>query len=124
NQQSSAEEISTTRTLTGQPEQTVATGASNRSYPDDEIVEDSNGQVWIAYMNANKTECAGTGTDRPQVIHSTGTNYASWTGNTTLCVSACHSDIWHIALTSLGNGEVYASYWLPNRDLHGRLYNN
>src|SRR6266571_4365787 len=116
--------LSTAGTIAWQPEQTVATGASNRSYPDDEIVVDSNGQVWIAYMIANKTECGRTGTDRPQVIHSTGTNYASWTGNTTLCVSVCHSDIWHIALTSLGNGEVYASYWLPNRDLHGRLYNN
>src|SRR6266480_3592311 len=116
--------LSTTGTITWQPEQTVAAGASNRSYPDDEIVVDSNGQVWIAYMIANKTECGGTGTDRPQVIHSAGTNYASWTGNTTLCVSACHSDIWHIALTSLGNGQVYASYWLPHRDLHGRLYNN
>jgi hypothetical protein len=58
---------------------TVATGASNRSYPDDEIVVDSNGQVWIAYMIANKTACGGNGTDRPQVIHSVGTNYASWT---------------------------------------------
>ena len=116
--------LSTIGAITWQPEQTVATGASNRSYPDDEIVVDSNGQVWIGYMIANKTECGGTGTDRPQVIHSTGTNYASWTGNTTLCVSVCHSDVWHIALTSLGNGQVYASYWLPNRDLHGRLYNN
>ena len=108
-------------TIAWQPEQTVAVGAANRDYPNDEITVDSNGQVWIAYMIDNHTACGGDGTDRPQVIHSAGTNYAVWTGNFTL--STAHSNNWHIALASLGNGQIYSSYWLRNADLHGRLYN-
>src|SRR3989442_199869 len=72
-------------------------------------------------MIDNHTACGGDGTDRPQVIHSAGTNYAVWTGNFTL--STAHSNNWHIALASLGNGQIYSSYWLRNADLHGRLYN-
>jgi hypothetical protein len=107
--------------ITWQPEQTVAVGSSTRTYPNDEIIVDSNGQLWIAYMIDNHGACGGDGTDRPEVIHSAGTNYATWTGNTTL--STAHSNNWHIALVSLGNGQVYASYWLRNTDLHGRLFN-
>jgi len=113
--------LNTSGSITWQSEQTVAVGASNRDYPNDEITVDSNGQVWIAYMIDNHSVCGGNGTDRPQVIHSAGTNYAVWTGNFTL--STAHSNNWHIALASLGNGEIYASYWLRNIDLHGRLYN-
>ena len=110
-------------TVSWQPEQTVVTGASFQALPGEQIIVDSNGQAWIAYFIENKSGCGGSGTDRPQIIHSTGTNYAVWSGNTTLCVASCHSNIWHIGLASLGNGRVYASYWLTNRDLHGRLYN-
>jgi hypothetical protein len=104
-----------------QPERNVAQGAPDRGYPNDNIIVDSTGQVWIGYMMASKMECGGTGTDRPQIIHSAGTNYAVWTGNTTL--STAHSGNWHVAMASLGNGQVYASYWIANHDLHGRLYN-
>ena len=110
-------------TVSWQPEQTVVTGASFQALPGEQIIVDSNGQAWIAYFIENKSGCGGSGTDRPQIIHSTGTNYAVWSGNTTLCVASCHSNIWRIGLASLGNGRVYASYWLTNRDLHGRLYN-
>lgn len=115
--------LNTNGTITWQPEQTVAAGATNRAYPGEQIAVDSTGQVWIGYFIENKSSCGGNGTDRPQIIHSSGTNYAVWTGNTTLCVASCHSNIWHIAIANLGNGQVYASYWLTNRDLHGRLYN-
>ena len=114
--------LSTSGSVTWQPETTVAHGASNRDYPDDKIIVDSNGQVWIAYMIDNHSACGGSGTDTPQVIHSAGTNYASWTGNTTL--TTAQSDNWHIALVSLGNGQVYASFWINSGDLHGRLYNS
>jgi len=109
--------------ITWQPEQTVAVGAANRAYPDDEIVVDGNGQVWIAYLIDNNGVCGGTGTERPQIIHSAGTNYGSWTGNMTLCVSACHSLNWHIALVSLGGGQIYGLYWISRYGIHGRLYN-
>src|SRR6267378_3195413 len=114
--------LSSSGSIAWRPEQTVAVGASNRVYVNDEIIVDSNGQVWIAYMIDNHGACGGNSTDWPQVIHSAGTNYASWTGNFTL--STAHSSNWHIALVSLGNGQVYASYWLGNTDVHGRLYNN
>src|SRR3989441_5097621 len=113
--------LNTSGTVSWQPERTVAVGAANRDYPNDEIIVDSNNQVWIGYMIDNHTMCGGDGTDTPQVIHSSGTNYAVWTGNTTL--TTAHSDNWQIALVSLGNGQVYASYWIINSDLHGRLYN-
>jgi len=115
--------LNTNGTVTWQPEQTVVTSASYQAYPGEQIVVDSNGQAWVAYFIENKSSCGGSGTDRPQIVHSTGTNNAAWTGNTTLCTASCHSNIWHIALASLGSGQVYASYWLTNRDLHGRLYN-
>jgi hypothetical protein len=56
------------------------------------------------------------------VIHSVGTNYNSWTGNFTF--NNVLSGNWHIALVSLGGGQVYASYWIGAHDVHGRLYNN
>jgi len=115
--------LSTSGTIAWQPEHTVAVGAANRAYPDDVITVDSNGQVWIAYLIDNKSSCGGSGTERPQIIHSAGTNYGSWLGNTTLCVSACHSLNWHIALVSIGTGQIYSLYWLTRYGVHGRLYN-
>ena len=117
--------LSPSGTITWQPEQTVLTGAADRTYPDDEITVDSNGQVWIAYLIDNNSACGGTGTERPIIIHSAGTNYASWptSGNVTLCVSACHSLNWHIALVSIGGGEIYSLYWISKYGVHGRLYN-
>ena len=115
--------LNTNRTITWQPEKLVAAGASNRAYSDDEIMVDSNGQAWIAYMIDNKTSCGGTGTQRPQIIHSAGTNYGSWTGNVTICVAVCHSFDWHNQLASLGNGQIYSLYWNLKFGIHGRLYN-
>jgi hypothetical protein len=115
--------LNTSGAITWHPERTVATGAANRAYPDDEITVDSNGQVWIAYLIDNKSACGGTGTERPQIIHSAGTNYGSWLGNTTLCVAACHSLNWHIELVSIGAGEIYSLYWITRYGIHGRLYN-
>jgi hypothetical protein len=114
--------LSNSGTVSWQPEQTVAVGASNRVYVNDEIIVDSNGQVWIAYLIDNHSACGGNSIDWPQVIHSVGTDYTMWAGNFTL--STTHSSNWHIALVSLGNGQVYASYWLGKNDIHGRLYNN
>jgi hypothetical protein len=114
-------DLNTNGSVAWLPEQTVAQGAPDRDYPNDNILVDNTGQVWIGYMMASKGECGGNGTDRPQIIHSQGTNYTVWTGNTTL--STAHSDNWHVAIVPLGNGQVYASYWIYNHDLHGRLYN-
>jgi phosphoesterase family protein len=119
--------LSPSGTIAWLPEQTVVVGASNRAYPNDEIVVDSNGQAWVAFMSDSKMSCLGSGTQRPVVVHSVGTNYAMWTtgntdlGNTTL--STAHSNNWHIVLVSLGNGQLYASYWIRNSDVHGKLYN-
>src|SRR5467141_1137093 len=112
-------------TIAWQPEQTVLVGAANRAYPDDEITVDSNGQVWIAYLIDNNSACGGTGTERPIIIHSAGTNYASWptAGNMTLCTLSCHSLNWHITLVSIGGGQIYSLYWISRYGIHGRLYN-
>lgn len=117
--------LNTLGTIAWQPEQTVFVGAANRAYPDDEITVDSNGQVWIAYLIDNNSACGGSGTERPVIIHSAGTNYASWpsSGNMTLCLSACHSLNWHISLVSLGSGQIYSLYWISKFGIHGRLYN-
>src|SRR5467141_1000141 len=114
--------LSNSGTVAWQPERTVIAGASNRVYVNDEIIVDSNGQVWIAYLIDNHGACGGNSIDWPIVIHSAGTNYSAWTGNFTL--SSANSGNWHIALATLGNGQVYASYWIGNNDVHGRLYNN
>ncbi len=113
--------LSSTGTITWQPEQTALVAGSAFSLPNEEIIVDSNGQAWIAFLSANEGACGGSGTDLPQIIHSSGTDYASWTTPTTL--STAHSNNWHVALASLGSGQVYASYWIVNTDLHGRLYN-
>jgi len=108
-------------TVNWQAEQVALKGLSTNTYPNDEIIVDSTGQAWIAFLSDSHSACGGNGTDLPQIIHSSGTNYASWT--TPLTLSTAHSSNWHIALVSLGSGEIYASYWLRGSDLHGRLYN-
>ena|GEM_PF-1317308 len=113
--------LSNSGSVTWQPEKTVIAGASNRVYVNDEIILDSNGQIWIGYLIDNHGACGGNGTDLPLVMHSAGTNYSVWTGNTTL--STANSGNWHIALVSLGSGQVYAAYWIATHDVHGRLYN-
>lgn len=119
--------VGSSGTISWQPEQTALKGASSTSYPDDEITVDSNGQVWIAFMSASLSNC-GNGNDLPQIIHSSGTNYGSWSSPFTLCVlsgSTCAggSSNWHLALASLGSGQIYAAYWLSKYGPHGRLYN-
>src|SRR5438132_10002469 len=108
-------------TVNWQAEQVALKGLSTNTYPNDEIIVDSTGQTWIAFLSDSHGGCGGNGTDRPQIIHSSGTNYASWT--TPLTLSTAHSSNWHIALVSLGSGQIYASYWFRGSDLHGRLYN-
>ena len=120
--------VGSSGTISWQAEQTALKGASSTSYPDDEITVDSNGQVWIAFMSASLGGCGGNGNDLPQIIHSSGTNYGSWSSPFTLCVlsgSTCAggSSNWHLALASLGSGQIYAAYWLSKYGPHGRLYN-
>src|SRR5436853_1272243 len=47
--------LSTSGTITWQPEQTVLTGAADRTYPDDAITVDSNGQLWIDSLLDNNS---------------------------------------------------------------------
>ncbi|HEX9613198.1 MAG TPA: WD40 repeat domain-containing protein [Candidatus Bathyarchaeia archaeon] len=109
-------------TINWQPEQTALKAGSTFTYQNEEIIVDSNGQAWIAFLSDSRGSCGGGGTELPQVIHSSGTNYASWTTPTTL--STAHSNNWHVALASLGAGQIYAAYWLGNSDMHGKLYNS
>jgi hypothetical protein len=113
--------LSTAGSISWQSEITVATANSHNSFPDSAIAQDSNGQIWLGYMIANLSGCGGNGTDRPEVIHSAGVNYQSWTGNTTL--TTAHSNLWHVSLVSLGSGQMYATYWIATSDIHGALYN-
>jgi hypothetical protein len=113
--------VGSSGTVNWQPEQTALKGGSTFVYPNDEIIIDSTGQAWIAFLSDSHSDCGGNGTDLPQIIHSSGTNYASWTAPTTL--STAHSNNWHVALASLGAGQIYAAFWLANSDLHGKLYN-
>ena len=114
--------VGSSGTVNWQAEQIALKGLSTNTYPNDEIIVDSTGQAWIAFLSDSHSACGGNGTDLPQIIHSAGTNYGSWT-TTPLTLSNAHSNNWHIALVSLGGGEIYASYWLRGSDLHGRLYN-
>ena len=107
-------------TINWQPEQTALKAGSAFTYQNEEIIIDSNGQAWIAFLSDSRGACGGDGTELPQIIHSSGTNYASWTTPTTL--STAHSNNWHIALASLGAAQIYAAYWLGNSDTHGKLY--
>src|SRR3989442_962997 len=111
--------VGTSATVNWQPEQTALKAGSAFTYENEEIIVDSNGQAWIALLSNSRGACGGDGMELPQVIHSSGTNYASWTAPTTL--SAAHSNNWHVALASLGAGQIYAAYWLVNSCLQGHL---
>jgi len=113
--------VGSSGTVNWQAEQIALKGLSTNTYPNDEIIVDSTGQAWIAFLSDSHSACGGNGTDLPQIIHSASTNFASWT--TPITLSTAHSNNWHIALVSLGSGEIYASYWLRGSDLHGRLFN-
>ena len=113
--------VGSSGTVNWAPEQTALKAGAAFTFQNEEIIVDSNGQAWIAFLSDSRGVCNGDGSELPQVIHSSGTNYAAWTTPETL--SNAHSNNWHIALVSLGNGEIYASYWLRGSDLHGRLYN-
>jgi hypothetical protein len=104
-----------------QAEQIALKGVSTNTYPNDEIIVDSTGQAWIAFLSDSHSACKGDGSDLPQIIHSAGTNFASWT--TPLTLSNAHSNNWHIELASLGSGQIYAAYWLSIYGPHGKLYN-
>jgi len=103
------------------PEQTVRSGSPQDIYLNDVVKIDSIGQLWVGYQDANAGACGGTGIQTPHVIHSTGTNYASWTGDTVL--STDHSNNWDVDIAPLSGGEAYAAYWINSLDLHGRLFN-
>ena len=113
--------VGTSGTINWQSEQTALKAGSAFTYENEEIIVDTNGQAWIGFLSNSRGACGGDGTELPQVIHSSGTNYALWTTPTTL--SSAHSNNWHVALASLGAGQIYAAYWLAKSDMHGKLYN-
>ena len=108
-------------TISWQPEQTVRSAGPQLGFPNTVIRVDSNNQVWIGYQEHSMESCGGTGVQTPHVIHSSGTLYMFWTGDTTL--STAHSNNWDIDLAALPGGQVYAAYWINALDIHGALFN-
>ncbi len=107
-----------------QPERVVKPGNTTAQWINPVVRLDSNNQAWIGYMDNSNSVCGGNGIQVPVVIHSQGTNYAAWSGQTIL--TTAHSAGWAVDLASLPNRAMYAVYWLHtarNSDLHGRLYN-
>jgi PKD repeat protein len=113
--------LSSAGSISWLPEQTVKSGSPQDVYLNDVVKIDSSAQLWVGYQDANAGACGGTGSQTPQVIHSIGTDYASWTGDTVL--STAHSNNWDVDIAPLSGGEVYAAYWINSLDLHGRLFN-
>src|SRR3989441_16786 len=113
--------VGSSGTVNWAPEQTALKAGAAFTFQNEEISVYSSGTPLIAFLSNSRGVCNGDGPELPQVIHSSETNYAAWTTPETL--SNADSNNWHIALVSLGNGEIYASYWLRGSDLHGRLYN-
>lgn len=113
-------------TISWQSENTVIGGNATSAFLNPNLKLDSNGQAWIGYLYSETGGCGGSGKERPRAIHSSGTNYASWSAQTTL--TNAHSNNWAVDLTSLGNGAMYFTYWLDGStasatDLHGQLFN-
>jgi len=113
--------LSSNGAISWKNEQIVRSPGSTEAFPNTVIRVDSNNQVWIGYQDDSHSGCGGSGLQTPHVIHSSGTNYSAWTGDTTL--STAHSNNWDIDLATLQGGEVYAAYWIGGLDLHGALYN-
>src|SRR5207253_10521216 len=113
--------LSSNGSISWKNEQIVRSPGPTEAFPNTVIRVDSNNQVWIGYQDDSHSDCGGSGLQTPHVIHSSGTNYSAWTGDTTL--STAHSNSWDIDLATLQGGEVYAAYWIGALDLHGAIYN-
>lgn len=107
--------------ISWQAEHVVRAPGATFALPNEIVRVDSNNQVWIGYQEDSHTGCGGSGTQLPRVIHSAGTNYSVWTGDTVL--STANSNNWDIDLAPLPGGAIYAAYWVNQFDLHGALYN-
>ncbi len=113
--------------ISWQKENVVIRGNLTTAFINPNLKLDSNGQAWIGYLYSSTSTCGGNGTEQPRAIHSSGTNYGSWSSQTVL--STAHDGNWAVDLTSLGDGAMYFTYWLDSSpttatDLHGRLYNS
>src|SRR5690242_6078091 len=107
--------------ISWQGEHVVRAPGATFALPNEIVRVDTKNQVWSGYQEDNHTDCGGSGTQRPRVIHSVGTNYSLWTGDTVLSTS--NSNNWDIDLAALPGGAMYAAYWVNQFDLHGALYN-
>jgi hypothetical protein len=107
--------------ITWQKEQVVRPPSATMAFPNDIVRVDPNNQIWIGYQEDNHTDCGGSGVQVPRVIHSTGTNYSAWSGDTVLSTS--NSNNWDVGLAVLPGGEMFATYWVNTFDLHGALFN-
>lgn len=107
--------------ITWQAEQTVLSGGPQTIFLNDVIRIDSKDQLWVGYQELSAGRCGGSGDQTPHVIHSAGTDYTLWTGDTVL--SKAHSNNWDIDIAALPGGQVFAAYWINTFDLHGRLFN-
>jgi hypothetical protein len=107
--------------ISWQTEHVVRAPNALLAFPNDVVRVDSNNQVWIGYQEDAHTGCGGNGAQLPRVIHSVGTNYSVWTGDTVL--STANSSNWDIDLASVPGGGMFAAYWVNGFDLHGALFN-
>ncbi len=105
--------------ISWQHEQTVRSPNQTLAFPNEVVRVDANNQVWIGYQE--DSHCGGTGIQIPRIVHSSGTNYSIWTGDTVL--STAHSRNWDVDIATLSGGEVYAAYWINTLDIHGRIFN-
>lgn len=108
-------------TISWQSEHVVRAPGATIALPNDIVRVDTNNQIWVGYQEDDHTDCGGTGTQVPHVIHSVGTDYSTWTGDTVLSTS--NSNNWDIDLAALPGGGMYAAYWVNQFDLHGSFYN-
>jgi hypothetical protein len=106
--------------ISWQSEHVVRAPSPTMAFPNEIVRVDTNNQVWVGYQEDSHSDCGGTGTQIPRVIHSAGTNYSVWTGDTVL--SMLHSNNWDIDLAALPGGAIYATYWVNGLDLHGALF--
>jgi len=107
--------------ISWQSEHVVRAPSPTMAFPNEIVRVDTNNQVWVGYQEDNHSDCGGTGIQVPRVIHSVGTSYSLWTGDTVLSTS--NSNNWDVNLAVLPGGAVFAAYWINTFDLHGALFN-
>ena len=113
--------LSSAGLISWQREHVVRAPNALLAFPNDVVRVDSNNQVWVGYQEDTHSGCGGNGIQVPRVIHSEGTNYSVWTGDTVL--SRSKSNNWDIDLAALPGGGMFAAYWINGFDLHGALFN-